>query len=159
MAKKKILVVDNDADARESIKLQLEHKGLHVLEAEDGENAIDILRSSDNLVNVGVILSDVQMPKVNGVECIQFLIEQVPEIPIVAITGFLFMNGNFEINQESIDKTIQSMPQEIQDAPNTAKDFLTLSFVGFIAASKYSLRIGVGFSSIPEESIRTSCLT
>ena len=88
MAKKKILVVDNDADVRESIKLQLEHKGLHVLEAEDGENAIDILRSSDNLVNVGVILSDVQMPKVNGVECIQFLIEQVPEIPIVAITGF-----------------------------------------------------------------------
>ena len=42
---------------------------------------------------------------------------------IVVITGFLFMNGNFEINQESIDKTIQSMPQEIQDAPNTAKDF------------------------------------
>ena len=42
---------------------------------------------------------------------------------IVAITGFLFMNGNFEVNQESIDKTIQSIPQEIQDAPNTAKDF------------------------------------
>jgi len=44
-------------------------------------------------------------------------------VVLVAITGFLFMNGNFEINQESIDKTIQSMPQEIQDAPNTAKDF------------------------------------
>ena len=44
-------------------------------------------------------------------------------IVTVGIIGILFMNGNFEINQENIDKTIQNMPQGIQDVRNTAKDF------------------------------------
>jgi len=88
MAKGKILVVDDDEEVRESIKFLLENKGFHVLEAVDGQDAIDILRSSDNMVNVWVILSDIRMPKVNGVECIQFFREQAPGIPIVAITAF-----------------------------------------------------------------------
>ena len=88
MAKGKILVVDDEAEVREVIKLQLEQRGLHILEAVDGQNAIDILRSGDNLVNVGVILCDIRMPKVNGVECIQFLREQAPGIPIVVVTGY-----------------------------------------------------------------------
>ncbi|MDH5761504.1 MAG: response regulator [Nitrospinota bacterium] len=88
MAKGKILVVDDEADVRDVIKLQLEQRGLHVLEAVDGQNAIDILRSEDNLVNVGVILCDIRMPKVNGVECIQYLREQAPGIPVVVITGY-----------------------------------------------------------------------
>jgi len=44
-------------------------------------------------------------------------------VMIVGIIGFLFISGNFEINQENIDKTIQNIPQGIQDAGNTAKDF------------------------------------
>ena len=58
------------------------------MEAVDGQNAIDILRSGDNLINVGVILCDIRMPKVNGVECIQYIREQAPGIPIVVVTGY-----------------------------------------------------------------------
>ena len=88
MAKGKILVVDDEADVRDVIKLQLEQKGLNVLEAVDGQDAIDILKSGDNMMNVGVILCDIRMPKVNGVECIQFIRDQAPGIPIVVITGY-----------------------------------------------------------------------
>ncbi|MCZ6513910.1 MAG: response regulator, partial [Nitrospinae bacterium] len=88
MAKGKILVVDDEADVRDTIKLQLEQKGLHALEAVDGQNAIDILQSGDNMVNVGVILCDIRMPRVNGLECIQFIREQAPGIPIVVVTGY-----------------------------------------------------------------------
>jgi len=88
MAKGKILVVDDEADVRDLIKLQLEEKGLNTLEAVDGQNAIDILKSGDNMVNVGLILCDIRMPKVNGVECIRFLKEQAPGIPVVVITGY-----------------------------------------------------------------------
>ncbi len=88
MAKGKILVVDDDDDVRETIKLQLEAKGLNILEAVDGQDAINILNSGDNMVNIGVILCDIRMPKVNGVECIQFIREQAPGIPIVVITGY-----------------------------------------------------------------------
>jgi two-component system chemotaxis response regulator CheY len=86
MAKGKILVVDDEADVREVIKLQLD--GFNILEAVDGQNAIDILKSGDNMMNVGVILCDIRMPKVNGVECIQFIREQAPGIPIVVVTGY-----------------------------------------------------------------------
>jgi len=89
VAKGKILVVDDEAEVREVIKLQLEsNKGLNVLEAVDGQDAIDILKSGDNMVNVGVILCDIRMPRVNGVECIQFIREQAPGIPIVVVTGY-----------------------------------------------------------------------
>jgi two-component system chemotaxis response regulator CheY len=88
MASGKILVVDDEADVRDVIKLQLESRGLNVLEAVDGQDAIDILKSGSNMMNVGVILCDIRMPKVNGVECIQFIREQAPGIPIVVITGY-----------------------------------------------------------------------
>lgn len=88
MAKGKILVVDDEIDVRDIIRLQLEQKGFNVLEAEDGENAINILQSGDNLVNVGLILCDIRMPKVNGVETIEFLKNEAPGIPIVVITGY-----------------------------------------------------------------------
>ncbi len=88
MAKGKILVVDDEADVRDVIRLQLEQKGLNVLEAEDGQKAIEILKSGDNMVNLGLILCDIRMPKVNGVEYIEFLKQQAPSIPIVVITGY-----------------------------------------------------------------------
>ena len=88
MGKGKILVVDDESDVRDVIKLQLEQKGFNVLEAVDGENAINILQSGDNLVNVGLILCDIRMPKVNGVEAIEFLKQEAPGIPVVVITGY-----------------------------------------------------------------------
>ena len=88
MAKGKILVVENDIDVLESIKMLLENEGFQVLEAVDGQDAIDILKSGDNMVNIGVILSDIKMPRVNGVEWIQYLKEHAPGIPIVAITAY-----------------------------------------------------------------------
>ena len=88
MAKGKIMVVDDEADVRDVIKLQLEQIGLNVLVAVDGQNAIDILKSGDNMVNCGVILCDIRMPKVNGVECIEFIRKEAPGIPIVVITGY-----------------------------------------------------------------------
>jgi two-component system chemotaxis response regulator CheY len=88
MAKGKILIVENDNDVLESIKLLLENKGFQVLEAEDGQNAIYTLNSGDNLVNIGVILTDIQMPKVNGVEWIEYLKKHAPGIPVVAITAY-----------------------------------------------------------------------
>lgn len=88
MVKGKILVVDDEQDVREVIRLHLEQEGYNILEAENGEEAIKTLRTGDNMVNVGVILCDIRMPKVNGVECIQFLKQQAPGIPVVVITAY-----------------------------------------------------------------------
>ncbi len=84
----KILVVDDEEDVRETIKLQLESENYNVIEAENGEEAIKVLKSGDNLTNCGLILCDIRMPKVNGIEYIDFLKEQAPGIPVVVITGY-----------------------------------------------------------------------
>jgi len=88
MPKGKILVVDDEEDVRDVIRLHLEGAGYNILEAENGEDAIKTLRSEDNLVNVGVILCDIRMPKVNGIECIDFLRREAPGIPVVVVTGY-----------------------------------------------------------------------
>lgn len=89
MAKGKILIVDDEEDVREVVKLHLEQEGYEtLLEAENGEEAIKILRSEDNMVSVALILCDIRMPKVNGVEAIDFFKKEAPGIPVVVVTGY-----------------------------------------------------------------------
>jgi len=87
MASGKLMIVDDDAEVRESYKLMLDTQGYNFIEAENGEEAINLLKSEDNLLNVGGILCDIRMPKVNGLECIDFFKKEAPGIPVVVITG------------------------------------------------------------------------
>lgn len=88
MSKGKILVVDDEEEIRDVIRLHLEGAGYHIIEAENGEIAIQKLREEDNMVNVGLILCDIRMPKVNGHECTDFLRREAPGIPIIVVTGY-----------------------------------------------------------------------
>jgi len=88
MAKGKVLVIDDEEDVREVIKFYLNEENYQIIEAENGEEAIKLLNSEDNMMNVGVILCDIRMPKVNGVECIRYLRKEAPGIPIIVVTGF-----------------------------------------------------------------------
>ncbi len=88
MSTGKVMVVEDEEDVREAIKLQLESANYNVLEAENGEEAINILKSESNMINCGLILCDIRMPKVNGLECIAYFRDQAPGIPIVVVTGF-----------------------------------------------------------------------
>ncbi len=88
MPKGKIMVVDDEEDVRETLRLQLESENYNVIEAGDGEEAIKLLRSEDNLTNCGLILCDIRMPKVNGIEYVDYLKQQAPGIPVVVITGY-----------------------------------------------------------------------
>ena len=88
MLKGTVLVVDDEMDVRETIKFYLNEKNFQTLEAENGEEAINLLNIDDNMSNVGVILCDIRMPKVNGIECIKYFLKEAPEIPLIVVTGF-----------------------------------------------------------------------
>ena len=88
MAHGKVMVIDDEQDVRDVIKMQLESGKYQVLEAENGEEAIGILRNEDNMVNVGAILCDLRMPKMNGFDCIDYLRREAPGIPVVVVTGY-----------------------------------------------------------------------
>ena len=88
MPKGKILIIDDESDVRDVLKFHLSESNYQIIEAENGQEGIDLLKSGDNLSNVGVILCDIRMPKVNGIECIQYIRQEAPGIPIVVVTGF-----------------------------------------------------------------------
>ena len=86
--KGKILVIDDEPDVREVLKIHLESANFNVIEAENGEEGITLMKSGSNLLQVGLIICDIRMPKVNGVEAIDYLKENAPSIPIMVVTGY-----------------------------------------------------------------------
>lgn len=89
-AKGKILIIDDEPEVRDWIKLQLSsaETGCDFLEAGNGEEVIKSLSDEHNMMDISLVICDIQMPKVNGIECIDFLRRQAPGIPIIVLTGF-----------------------------------------------------------------------
>ena len=87
MALRRILVVDDDADLRQSVRMMLAKAGYEVIVAEDGEKAIAAVQAGDNLRKVDLVVCDLYMPKVNGVEAITHFRSHFPSVQVIAMTG------------------------------------------------------------------------
>lgn len=86
--KGRVLVIDDEENIRKLVRMTLTKAGYDVVEAENGEDAVKVLRSDDNPLMVDVITCDIRMPKVNGIEAISFFRQQFPSIPVIVITGY-----------------------------------------------------------------------
>ncbi len=102
MAKGGVLVVDDEADVRKSIRLSLTKADYDVVEAEDGEQAIAAIRSGDNPLLVRAIICDLVMPKVNGMEAIAFFRSQFPGVPILVLTGHPNIENMSELYKQGV---------------------------------------------------------
>lgn len=79
-----ILVVDDEARMRKLIKDFLVQKDYSVIEAENGEKALEIFEEKEN--EIGMILLDVMMPKLDGWSVLR-QIRQTSKIPIIMLTA------------------------------------------------------------------------
>lgn len=79
-----ILVVDDEARMRKLIKDFLVQKGYHIIEAEDGEKALEIFEQNKNKIDL--ILLDVMMPKLDGWSVLR-QIRQESKVPIMMLTA------------------------------------------------------------------------
>lgn len=84
----RILVVDDEPDVRKVVRLSLEKAGYDVVEAEDGHQAVQEIKSGENPLLLDVILTDIRMPKLNGLEAIQFFQYEFPHVSLIVLTGF-----------------------------------------------------------------------
>ncbi len=82
-----VLVVDDEPDIRTIVRMTLEKSGYGVIEAEDGEKAIQEIRSGENPLIVDLICTDIQMPNLDGSQAIAFFQKEFPRVPIIVITG------------------------------------------------------------------------
>jgi len=86
--KGRVLIVDDEPDVRKVVKMTLNKAGYDVIEAEDGEKAIAAIKEGENPLLLDVIISDIRMPKINGVEALNYFQQQWPTVPLIVLTGF-----------------------------------------------------------------------
>ena len=84
-APKKILVVDDEEGIRELITDSLKMNGYHVLDADDGNTALGILARHQE--EIGLIITDVVMPTMDGLQLVDHVFTLYPETAIVLISG------------------------------------------------------------------------
>lgn len=78
-----ILLIEDDDDLREDIRVQLEADHHRVVEAADGTEAIQCWRS----FVVDLIITAFSMPGLNGQEVIQMVSASQPELPVILMSG------------------------------------------------------------------------
>lgn len=79
-----LLVVDDEAEIREIIEGCVAECGLTVLEAGDGEQALDVLKQN----HVDVVISDLMMPRMSGLDLLSEMREQRYLQPFIFVTAY-----------------------------------------------------------------------
>ncbi|NOQ46777.1 MAG: response regulator [Desulfobulbaceae bacterium] len=142
-----ILVVDDELSMREFLKILLEKEGYEIAVAADGKKALELTGRQ----NFDLVVSDIRMPGMSGLELLAELKKNAPELPVILITAFAspddavtaMKNGAFDyitkpFQVEEIKGVIKSatVRKNVQDI-ETQKD----SFPGIIGRSPEMVKI------------------
>jgi two-component system chemotaxis response regulator CheY len=84
----RILVVDDEPGIRVVIRRILEKAGYEVLEADNGETAIEVINAGENRLMLDVVICDIRMPKINGLDAIAYFRHAYPHVPVIILTGY-----------------------------------------------------------------------
>lgn len=85
----RILVVDDDPAVRGAIKVVLEHDGHEVILASNGKAGI----AAADEGRFDLVICDIFMPGMDGIETINAFHTKNPRMPVIAMSGFMFRDG------------------------------------------------------------------
>ena len=91
-----ILIIDDEKSIRNVLKDILQHEGYQVEEAPDGEQGLKLFQSKP----FDLVLCDIKMPKMDGMEVLQQIMAINTEIPVIMISG----HGSIENAVEAVKK-------------------------------------------------------
>ncbi|MCM8786610.1 MAG: response regulator [Candidatus Omnitrophica bacterium] len=95
----KILIVDDEKEAIEYMKLSLEKRGYEVILAFTGQEALNIYPKE----NPDVILLDLGLPDINGREILKEVKEKSPSIKVIVVSGYKDQKTKEELTQLGAD--------------------------------------------------------
>ena len=81
--RKQVLIVDDEPNLRKILSAQLTRDGYDVLTAEDGEQGLALLGEH----HIDLVITDLKMPKVDGMTLLKRALVEEPELPVVLITA------------------------------------------------------------------------
>lgn len=91
-----VLVVDDEAPVRHMLRIVLEREGYDVREAEDGDTAVAMVAEAPP----DVLLTDVRMAGMSGLDLVQQLARDFPDITLVVMSAF----GSVELAMEALNR-------------------------------------------------------
>lgn len=91
-----ILIIDDEKSIRKTLTEILTFEGYKIEEASDGEEGLRKFRDK----KYDLVLCDIKMPKLDGIEFLQKAVESNPDVPIIMISG----HGNIETAVEAVKK-------------------------------------------------------
>jgi two-component system cell cycle response regulator DivK len=118
---KKILVVEDNQDSRELVVKILKNKGYQIIEAVDGEEALEKVSTE----KPDLILMDISLPKLDGYEVAKRLKdhEEFKHIPVVAFTAHAMKGDREKFISIGFEGYI-SKPINIHELPNQIRAYL-----------------------------------
>ena len=81
--RKQILVADDELNLRRVLTAQLARDGYDVFAVEDGQEALEAMGQH----HIDVLISDLRMPKMNGMELLKRVVSAYPDVPVIIITA------------------------------------------------------------------------
>ncbi len=91
-----VLIVDDEADFRDSLLKRLKKRNLNVSGAGSGEEALAVLKEEP----VDVVILDVKMPGMNGIDTLSAIKRLRPLVEVIMLTG----HANVEVAMEGMEK-------------------------------------------------------
>ena len=95
LRKENILIVDDDIDILELLQRHLKSMNYHTYKAVSVKEALYILKDTF----IDLLITDIQMPEIDGLQLLKFTNEQYPQMPKLVVTGYPSVNGAFEVIQ------------------------------------------------------------
>jgi len=92
----RILIIDDEKSIRNTLKEILEHEKYEIELAEDGVKGLEVINSAQ----IDVVLCDIKMPKMDGIEVLSNIVTNQSDIPVIMISG----HGDIETAVDALKK-------------------------------------------------------
>jgi len=90
-----ILIVDDDEEIRKVLRILLRQTGYDAVEAQDSETTFQLLRDRGD--EIGVVICDVKMPKVSGINLLERIKQEYCTLPVIVLSGLVDLTVAVEV--------------------------------------------------------------
>lgn len=125
----RVLIVDDEESVRKVLKIQLKREGHEPFEARDGQEALDLMSQE----KLDAVITDMKMPRMDGLDLLQKLRKSYPHIPVIMITAHgtidtaveAMKRGAFDYVTKPFDQTelLKILGRALKSSEEMSKEF------------------------------------
>jgi two-component system, cell cycle sensor histidine kinase and response regulator CckA len=115
-----ILFADDEAEVRAIARVALEQIGYQVIESEDGRKALEVFEKEQ--INIGLVITDVLMPNLDGLGLSARLHKIDPDLPILLLSGHVLEEDLWAPGNARMRYLMK--PYRLQDLQDTVVDLI-----------------------------------